>query len=190
MPGPPGCDFRVGAGSWLSEQGLYTAVCCMQKILRILLLRPENQAQGGLPGNRLGFSAEAEKFPGGAARADPSGVMRRCRRLAERGLHAAPTLESHLGGPAALSLLLRCVRACWSSDLLQLHHSCASKHEDADEGSPSIESTRASSSSTHCSTAALQHHWQQQGSRGGAAYHWAIRRRTVLCTPYWTPPPA
>jgi hypothetical protein len=53
-------------------------------------------------GNRTGFSAEAENFPGRAARADPSAV-RQHRRLAERALHA-PVLtltppESHLGGP-------------------------------------------------------------------------------------------
>ena len=70
------------------------SVACMQKILRILLLRPENSARG-----LQEIARDFQRIPGRAARADPS--VRRRRRLAERALHApALTPQSHLGGPA------------------------------------------------------------------------------------------
>jgi hypothetical protein len=76
------------------------SVACMQKILRILLLRAENSARG-----LQEIGRDFHGFPGRVARADPS--VRRHRRLAERALHApVPTHESHCGGPAAHSLVL------------------------------------------------------------------------------------
>eukprot|EP01047_Picozoa_sp_COSAG01_P018061 COSAG01_NODE_970_length_12375_cov_27.268736_3_plen_126_part_00 len=45
----------VGTGSCMAERA---SVACMQKILRILLLRPENPCQPRSSGNRTGFSAD------------------------------------------------------------------------------------------------------------------------------------
>ena len=92
--GPPGCDLPVGTGSWLSERALHAC--------------RKFQARGHFYGQfwqafPKGFRRPKAttfllKFPGRAARADPS--VRQRRRLAERALHApALTGKSHLGGP-------------------------------------------------------------------------------------------
>ena len=73
----------------------------MQKILRILLLRPENSARG-----LQEIARDFQRIPGRAARADPS--VRRRRRLAERALHApAPTPQSLSGGPVTRPRILQ-----------------------------------------------------------------------------------
>ena len=72
-----------------------------RRILRILLLRPENSARG-----LQEIARDFQRIPGRAARADPS--VRRRRRLAERALHApAPTTESHCGGPGRRRCIAR-----------------------------------------------------------------------------------
>jgi hypothetical protein len=65
------------------------SVACMQKILRILLLRPENSARG-----LQEIERDFQRIPGRAARADPS--VRRHRQLAERALHARCRPMNHI----------------------------------------------------------------------------------------------
>ena len=85
---------------------------CMQKILRILLLRPENSARG-----LQEIERDFQRIPGRAARADPS--VRQHRRLAQ-ALRAGGAQRHRRSGRPPPPTLWTCAQTDTTRSLRQL----------------------------------------------------------------------